>query len=97
MDKFVDKGYGKRIVGCYAVGVPLVAAGLVLCATIVLSPVGFLLIIASGIPLYLVQKTHLRRRQEWENRDHPMPGQGAPPWLMDANSFYVTGRIEPDA
>jgi fatty acid desaturase len=103
-EKFVDQGYGKKLIGCYVVGMPLAAAGLALCATIVFSPVGFLLLIAAGTPLYLLQKNHMRRMQEWQNRDHPMQGQGMPPWLTPSTRLtsdgiysYETERVEPDA
>jgi hypothetical protein len=89
----VTRNYGWKITGCIVAGMPLAAAGLMLCATIVFSPIGVLFLVMSGVPLAMLQTNHLRRKREWSQRDRPLPNDAVPPWYMTE----TIDELEPDA
>lgn len=60
-----------------AVGMPFALAGLLCCITLVLAPIGVILLILSGLPLSLV----CMRRTAWNLRDQPLQNEVSPPWL----------------
>jgi hypothetical protein len=90
-ERYEEPHYGRNIALCLAWGMPWAALGLLLCATIVFSPVGLACLVAAGWPLARLQQNHMKRRTEWQRRDRPMPQEDfvMPPWLMEES--------EPDA
>lgn len=81
--------YWEKLLLCYLWGMVWALLGIVLCATIVFAPVGFLAFTVAGWPLAKVQERRMKEKREWQNRDHPMPNSNETPWLID--------DVEPDA
>jgi hypothetical protein len=82
-EKFIDEHHWPLMVLSYVWALPWVAAGLLLCASIVGFPLGMLAFAIGGWPLSVVQKRAAERTSEWEQEDRPMPNSSTPPWLME--------------
>lgn len=68
-------------IGAIAIGMPFAAVGLFLCFTVVGIIPGFILIVMSGVPLYMVQSRSIKRNVEYGMRDHPLTAGLEKPWL----------------
>ena len=60
----------------FLVGMPFTAVGLFCLVTIILIPVGAILLVLGSLPLYLVD----RRRFKWLTRDQPLKTDEVKPW-----------------
>jgi uncharacterized membrane protein YccF (DUF307 family) len=88
-ERFKDRWYKWKWIGSLLWGMPFVAVGLLLFATIFLSPLGLIAWTIAAYPLQRTEMTHMRRKRAWKDRDQPMPNSNQAPWLIDDD--------EPDA
>jgi fatty acid desaturase len=84
-DHYSDPAYGAKYLACLLLGMPFTAAGILLIATIVWIWIGIPVLILGGVPLYILEQRHARRKREWENEDKPLETTATPPWLLDEN------------
>lgn len=103
MERYRDPTYKWRVAACYLWGVPWAAVGVALCATVIFIPLGLLAFGIAGWPLARQQSKHMERKQEWLDRDRPLPNEAIRPWLLSVNTEtpshvgYEIDAIEPDA
>lgn len=72
-------------IGAITIGAPFAFVGIILCFTVWGILPGIVLIIFSGVPLYMVQKRSIEKKVNYEMRDHPMNDE-EPPWNLDTDS-----------
>jgi hypothetical protein len=65
------------------VGMPFAAAGIFFIVAEWTMPLGIVLLLMSGIPLYLVNAHHIRQKVHYQStHEEAMPNEEEPPWVM---------------
>jgi hypothetical protein len=95
IERFKDPNYALKIAAAYLWGIPWAAVGVLLCLTIVLSPVGLLCFAIAGWPLSYVQAKHLERKRAWTKRDRPLPNDEPKPWELTETESQID-ELVPD-
>lgn len=97
-ERYRDKWSKWTVAACLVWGISFAALGILLCVTIVFSPLGVLCLIISGMPLAQQQKRQMERKRAWQNRERPLPlpeGVVRGPWKMEEELNPY--RVEPDS
>jgi len=64
--------YVFQIIAALIMGIPIAIVGILLIISIIFAPVGFVVMGVAAIPLFWVQKNHIKKMTAWQFRDKPL-------------------------
>jgi len=62
----------RNMIICLTLCSPVLLVGFVLCLTVVLIPVGLLIMVLGALPAIRMEQKYEEKLQAWKDRDHPL-------------------------